>query len=196
MTEETQKNKLVKKSKKEKTEIVETGKEKIDEEKSSVIENKSEETKNEEKKDSKPKKEDKPKVHKTEAVVLGRNLPISTKHSIALCRFVKGKTPEKAIKHLELVKKKKMAVPMKGEIPHRKGNIMSGRYPISASEYFINLLKTLSANAKVNGLDDKLKITLAKANFAPRPYGRFGAHQKKRTHVEIKIIVPKMEEKK
>ncbi len=131
------------------------------------------------------KESDKPK--KTEAVVNGKNLPISTKHSIAICNMIRNKKIEEAIPLLELAEKKKIPVPMRGEIPHKKG-IMSGRYPINALAHFIKLLKSLNANALVNELElEKYKIA-CKANLASRPYRRFGKGQFKRTHVEIKLM--------
>ena len=75
---------------------------------------------------------------------------------------------------------------MKGEIPHRKG-MMSGRYPKKSAEYFIKLLKTLSANANVNGLESPV-ISKAIANLASRPYSKFGRVRKKRTHIQIVAI--------
>ena len=85
----------------------------------------------------------------------------------------------------------KKAVPMKGEIPHRKGKMMSGRYPVKASKHFVLLLKSLRSNALMNELElEKYKI-FCKANVAPRPYRRFtrfGARKFKRSHVEIKLI--------
>ena len=77
----------------------------------------------------------------------------------------------------------KKPVPMKGEIPHRKG-MMSGRYPKKTAEHFIKLLKSLSANASVNGLEKPI-ISEAIANLASRPYSKFGRVRKKRTHVKI-----------
>ena len=130
----------------------------------------------------------KPTVKKTEAIVNVINLPISTKHSIAICRFIKNKKIENAIAELEQVLSFKKAVPIKGEIPHRKGKgMMSGRYPKKATEYFIKLLKALSANANTNGLDNPV-IVEAIANIASRPFGKFGRVRKKRTHVKIKVI--------
>ena len=140
---------------------------------------------NKKKEDKKPIEEDKPK--KTEAVVNGRDLPISTKHSIAICNMIRDKSIEKAIPILELAEKKRIPVPMRGEIPHKKG-IMSGRYPVNALGHFIKLLKSLNSNALVNELElEKYKIA-CKANLASRPYRRFGKGQFKKTHVEIKLI--------
>jgi len=123
-------------------------------------------------------------VKKDEAIVNGRSLPISTKYSMAICRFIKNKSIEKAMADLENVLIFKKAVPMKGEIPHRKGKIMSGRYPINAVKEFIVLLKNLKGNSNVNGLDEPI-IVEAISNKASRPYGRFGSVQRKRTHVKI-----------
>ncbi|MBU2104886.1 MAG: hypothetical protein KKF67_03915 [Nanoarchaeota archaeon] len=143
-----------------------------------------------EKKESKKPVQTKPKVKKHEAVVNGSGLPISTKKSIAMCKFIKGKSIEKAIAELEEVLAKKKALPMKGEYPHQKG-IMSGGYPKKTSEHFIKLLKNLQANANVNDLEDPI-ITESIANLASRPYGRFGRWRKKRTHVKIVATEKKM----
>ena len=132
---------------------------------------------------------------KTEAIVKVTNLPISTKVSASICKFIKGKKIESAIADLDQVILHKKAIPMKGEIPHRKGKIMSGRYPKKASEYFIKLLKSLSSNANINDLNNPV-IAEAVANIGARPFGRFGRVRKKRTHVTIKVKEKKIKEKK
>jgi len=156
--------------------------------------------KQEEKKETaKDKKEtkgkQKPKIKKNEAIVNGISVPISTKTSAAICKFIKRKTIPKAIADLEEVLKFKRAIPMKGEIPHRKGKIMAGRYPIYAVEHFIKLLKSLSANANMNELEEPI-ITEAVANKASQPYGRSGAIKRKRTHIKIKVMEKKLISKK
>ena len=128
------------------------------------------------------------KAKKTEAVVNARNLPISTKHAIAICDYIRKKDIDKAILMLEEVGKMKKAIPMKGEIPHKKGKIMSGRYPIKAVGEFIKILKSLKANAIVNELELEKYILFCKANIAARPYRRFGRTRFKRTHVSLKLI--------
>lgn len=139
-----------------------------------------------EKKDAK-KKDEKPKVKKEEAVARGSSLHMSKKHAMALSRFVKFKDIDTALSHLDKVMKMKMAVPMKGEIPHRKGNMMSGRYPIKAAGQFVNVLKALKGNALVNGLElEKAKIYFASASWAARPMRRGGRQQSKRTNLTIK----------
>jgi ribosomal protein L22 len=138
--------------------------------------------KGEEKKKPIQKKEKRKKI---DAIVNGINLPISTKYSVAICKFIRNKKIKRAIADLEQVLVYKKAIPMKGEIPHRKGKgIMSGRYPKRAVEYFIKLLKSLSANA--NEIDNPI-IVEAIVNIASRPFGRFGRIRKKRTHVKIVV---------
>jgi len=133
-------------------------------------------------------KQNKPKVKKTEVVVNSYSLPISTKYSVAICRFIKNKKIETAIADLGQVLLKKKAVPMKGEIPHKKGkSMMSGRFPKKATEHFIKLLKSLAANANANDLNNPA-ISEAVPNLASRPYGRFGRIKRKRTHVRITAI--------
>lgn len=146
------------------------------------------------KKPEKKKKEIK-KVKKSEVVVNGKSLPISTKYAMAICKFVKNKEIETAIRDLEQVLMFKKAVPMKGEIPHRKGKIMSGRFPKKATENFIVLLKSLMGNANNHELNEPV-IAEAIANIAQRPYGRFGRVRKKRTHVTLKAREKKSKEKK
>lgn len=149
----------------------------------SEIEPKKEEPKTEDKTKKEP---EKPVPKKTEAVARGKNFDLSTKKSAAICKFIKGKNIEKAIEDLESVLKHKKAVPIKGEIPHKKGRIMSGVYPKKAAENFIKLLKNLSANANINNLENPV-ISEAVANIGSRPYGRFGRFRRKRTHVLIKV---------
>ena len=142
------------------------------------------------------KNEEKTKPKKTEAVVNISGLPISTKHSIAICNFIRGKNIDNSIAILEDVQRLKRAVPMKGEIPHRKGNIMSGRYPIKASGEFIKILKSLKSNAIVNELELEKYVIFCKANIASRPYRKSGRARGKRTNLQIKLILPLKKEKK
>ncbi|MEK6757933.1 MAG: uL22 family ribosomal protein [Nanoarchaeota archaeon] len=136
----------------------------------------------------------KPKVKKNEAVINSHSLPISTKYSIAICKFIKGKRTGDAIRNLENVLAHKRAIPMGNlEVPHKKGKGMAGgRYPKKATEQFIKLLKNVVANATVNEIEEPV-ISEAIANLASRPYGRFGRVRKKRTHV--RIVVKEMKSK-
>lgn len=125
----------------------------------------------------------KEKPKRTKAVVNAFNLPISTKHSAAICRFIKRKKIQEAVKDLELVANLKKPIPMKGEIPHRKGRMMSGRFPEKAARQFIILLKSLSSGSAYHGLENPI-IAEAVANIGYRPFGRRGI-RRKRTHIRI-----------
>ena len=138
------------------------------------------------------KTEDKKHVKKDSgkgAVVNGKNLSVGLKHAVALSNFIKGKDIDHAIVILEEVTRLKRAVPMRGEIPHRKGKgMMSGRYPVKGAKEFIILLKSLKSNAIINEVElEKYKLH-AIPNQAARPYKRFGQGRFKRSHVTIKLI--------
>lgn len=142
---------------------------------------KNEEKKIEEKKESKqPVKVE--KVKKNEVKVSVQNVSASTKVSRDICKFIKKKKIERAISDLEEVIKLRRAVPMKGEIPHRKGNIMSGRFPKNAAKEFLVLVKSLQANAVQHDLENPV-IVEAVANKGTTTYARGGRARKKRTHI-------------
>ena len=124
------------------------------------------------------------KIKKDTAIVNGKNLPISTKVGGAIGRFLKNKKIEVAIKDLEAVIDMKKAVPMRGEVPHRKGNIMSGRFPQKAAKEVIILLNSLKGNTLANDMDEPI-IREVISNQAARPVGKRGSTKKKRTHMTI-----------
>jgi len=125
---------------------------------------------------------------KSEVVVRARDVPVSTKQSMAICRFIKHRKIDYSIGFLEDVIKMKKAVPMKGEIPHRR-IIGTGRYPVKAAGIFIGLLKNLKANANVKNVDASKLVIEAKCDRAPRPRKPGKYNRKfKRTHIEIKGV--------
>ncbi|MCA9485227.1 MAG: hypothetical protein KC506_00075 [Nanoarchaeota archaeon] len=182
MEEKNRKEKFVAKPlpvDKEKTKEIE---EKMKSEKDSPKSEKKDEAKSSEKK---PKSPEKQKVRKYEAFAKGQSLHVSKKQCMYLCNFIKNKKIDDAISDLEKVVKMKKAVPFKGEIPHRKGNIASGRYPVKAAKLFITMLKGLKGNAIVNLMElEETKIFTASASWARRPM-RSGNRQGKRTNVVI-----------
>ena len=131
-----------------------------------------------------------PVVKKNYAITNPRNLHISTKISRDICKFIKGKKIDDAIANLEEVEKLKKAVPTKGEYAHRKGKMMSGKFPQKAAGEFIKVLKGLQGNININGLEEPI-IVEAKANIGERPFGRFGSIRRKRTHLTIKVMEKK-----
>jgi ribosomal protein L22 len=147
----------------------------------------------EEKKEAK--KPEVKRVKKSEAVVRGVSLPISTKISSSICDFIRHKDIQTAINGLQEVILQKRVMPMKGEYAHHKGGV-AGRFPVKASEHFIMLLKSLQANANYNEMTEPV-IKEAYANYGYRPFGRFGSVRRKRTHVTIKAVEKKaVKEKK
>ena len=165
MTEKT-KDKV---EKKEETKVEHAHKEKTEEIK--------EEKKNVDKVEveKKEKKEKVAKVKKEEAVAKGFGIHASLKHSMAISRFIKNKNIDLAIVQLEEVIAMKRAIPFKGEIPHRKGDMMSGRYPVNACKAFIPMLKSLKGNVIANGMDlDSSAIVYASPSWASRPMRRGG----------------------
>jgi len=128
------------------------------------------------------------KTETKEAIVRGNNVGISTKHSIVICKFLKGKKLADAVKELEDVVKMKRIIPMVGyEIPHKKG--VPGRYPVKAAKVFVKLLKNLEANANIKGVDIHTAKLSAKADKASRPRraGKYPGRKFKRTHILITL---------
>ena len=147
------------------------------------IEAEKKEEKTEEKKEKKEKK-----IKKEEAHIDVRNARISKKQSMAICDYIRGKGIDECVAFLEDVIKQNKALPMKGEIPHRRGDIMAGRFPVNSSKEFIVMLKSLKSNAIQNGLDvDKSKIKVAVPNKGSKVLRSGGREQAKRTHVYIEL---------
>lgn len=121
----------------------------------------------------------------------GFNLPISTKHAIELCSFMKGKEISKIKDTLNKVLEEKAVIKLKRfyhKRGHKKGHLGPGFYPKKASLHFLQLLKTLEGNAKNKGINSELlKIEKAIANRASVSwhYSRHRGRRMKRTHVEI-----------
>lgn len=149
------------------------------------------ETKTEEKKIEAEEKKKQPvkKIKKEEVSVNVKDVRMSTKYAVNICRFIKRKRIGDAIRELEMVVKKKKSVPMKGEYAHKKGPGKvasgSGKFPINASKQFIVLLKSLAGNANNHEMEEPVIIE-AIANLGSRPLGRFGTLKRKRTHIILK----------
>ena len=142
------------------------------------------------------------KIKKDEAKVNIQNAPISTKYSMDICKFIKNKSIEKAISDLGQVLVYKKSIPMRGGFGHQKSAkgfaSGSGKYPQDATKYFIKLLKSLSANATANGLDNPI-IVEAFGNVGQQPRAKFGRWERKRTHLRLvakELIKNKSNEKK
>lgn len=121
------------------------------------------------------------------AMANGFSLRISPKHSIAICKVIRGKSPEAAIVRLEDVVKEKRVIPMAGmEVGHKKGKgLAGGRFPKNACIAIIEVLKQVRANAVVAGIENPV-ITIAKADRAAAPL-RKGGRKAKRAHFHVEV---------
>ncbi len=125
------------------------------------------------------------------AKVSGSGLPISTKHAIEICSFMKGKEIAKIRKVLNNVLEEKEVIKLKRfyhKRGHKAGHQGPGFYPKKASMHFLQLLQTLEGNAKNKGLNSELlKIEKAIANSGSVSwhYSRHKGRRMKRTDVEI-----------
>jgi len=131
------------------------------------------------------------------AKAMGYEMPISFKHAVEICRFIKGRKISEAKKILEEVIALKRPIPFKRykkKVAHKNINgWYAGRYPQKACKYILKILKNLEANAEYKGLDvDKLVIVHAEAKmgrkikkYVPRAFGRATPWFKQLTTVEF-----------
>ena len=138
------------------------------------------------------------------ARAISKDLGISTKVSIEIANFIRGKSTSEAKKVLERVLEKKQAIPYKrftDGVGHRKGaNIAAGRFPQKATEAFITIIKQCEANAQAKGLSSDLRIVhlVAQKGTNMFRHGRQRRRMYKRTHLEIVLeeIEPVKSDKK
>ena len=87
----------------------------------------------------------------------GKDLRVSYKNSIEVCRAIRGMAVEDAKKYLEDVMAKKQAVPFKTHkrhISHRKGaGFGPGKFPVNAAKAVLDLIQVVENNAEYKGLD-------------------------------------------
>jgi len=136
------------------------------------------------------------------ARALGRDLPISRKHAIMVCRAIRGMKLDDAMKYLEDVIAKRRPVPFvrfTTSVGHKRG-MGPGRYPVKAAKYILKVLENAEANAEYKGLDtDSMVIRHIAAHkgrtvkkYMPRAYGRATPWFKE--HVHIEVILEEVEE--
>lgn len=129
----------------------------------------------------------------------GRELRISPKASVELCRTIRGMKLPEAKKLLERVMEKKQAVAYrryKKEVPHKKQlaePFYAGRFPEKAAGRLLHLLEELEANAEYRNLDvERLRIIHAASQRGPkvprrnpRAFGRSDLLRGVLTHIEL-----------
>jgi len=121
----------------------------------------------------------------------GKALPISIKHSVEVCNFIRFLQLQKAKKFLQEVINQKRAVPYKQYnigISHKK-SIGPGRYPINTCKEILKILESAESNAQFKGLNTaNLVINHLSAHKASTPW-HYGRHRGKMKRTDIQIIL-------
>ena len=129
----------------------------------------------------------------------GRELRISPKASVELCRTIRGMKLPEAKKLLERVIEKKQAVAYrryKKEVPHKRQlaePFYAGRFPQKAAGRLLHLLEELEASAEYRNLDvERLRIIHAASQRgrkvprrSQRAFGRSDLLRGVLTHIEL-----------
>ena len=140
---------------------------------------------------------------KTMAKAYGKELNISPKHAVELCRFIRGRKVPIAEKLLEGIIKKTVAVPFKRfkhSVSHRKGKIGPGKYPVKAAALLLKLIEDVKSNAEFKGIDPESTVIShlsayrgqTTESYFHRARGR--TTPKVRATVNIEIIIEEREE--
>lgn len=123
------------------------------------------------------------------AKVYGRDLPVSTRHTIEICNSIRGKSLLASKAFLEDVIAKKRAVPFtrhKRDISHKSPKVGPGRYPQKSAGEVLKLLESLEVNAQNKGLDTAslyLKEVIPNKSANVWHYGRQRRTKMKFTHL-------------
>jgi len=140
--------------------------------------------------------------NKKNARAIAANRRISTKYAVEICREIKGKPVKKAEAFLERVREHTDYLPLRKyskKVAHRKGKgahvVKAGRFPENACKEFLDLLKSVKANADAKGLDtEKLMVmdALATQGFrrtAMQPKGHISGRMRERKSTHLEIVV-------
>ncbi len=132
---------------------------------------------------------------------IGRELNISPKVSVEVCREIKGMMVEDAMQYLEDVIALKRPVRYhryNKQVGHRKGkNFGPGRYPKKVASAILDVVSHAQHNAEYKGLDsDNMKIIhvsshrgLTVEGYMPRAHGRSTPFNHERVNVEVVLEV-------
>jgi len=143
-----------------------------------------------------------PDVPEKTSKARGSHLRIHFKHTRNISHFCKGMNVNKALKHLDDVLAFKAVIPFvrytggiggTAQAKQVKAPGNRGRWPVTATAVYRDLLKNAIANAETKGLDPALLVVdHAQVNRAPagrrrtyRAHGRIGKYASQPAHVEI-----------
>jgi len=140
---------------------------------------------------------------KTMAKAFGRELNISPKHAVELCRFLRGRKVTSAENLLNEIIGKKTAVPFKRHkhsVSHRRGKVGPGKYPVKAAKEILRLLKDVKANAEFQGIDPENTFIVHISSYKGRitnswfPRARGRSSPKNLVGVNVEIVIEESEE--
>lgn len=143
------------------------------------------------------------KVDETRPHALGRDIDISPKHAIEICREVRGMPVDDAIDYLERVEEKKQAVAFKRfnkQVASKKG-VGPGRYPVKAARAIRRVIEDALNNAEVLLGSDSSDLKLLHIashpartvpGYIPRAHGRSSAFDHHRVNIEV--VLEELEE--
>jgi len=138
------------------------------------------------------------------AKAMGKELKISPKHAIDLCRNLRGLEAEQAKEHLQEVIDGKRAVPTHRKAGHRRGaggkdQYAQGRYPQKAAKTILSLIEEAEHNAEYKGLPSELYVRHIAAHrgrvtkgYRPRAHGRSTPWNVETANIEV-ILGPAVE---
>jgi len=135
------------------------------------------------------------------AKAIGKELPISPRHSREICKMIRGMDVEEAKGVLGEVIELKKAVPMrrfKKRVSHKAG-VGPGRYPQKAAKAILKVVENAAANAEYKGLEpDSMVLATVSSSLGrtipghrPRAYGR--ATQWNQQTVNVEIVLEEVE---
>lgn len=130
----------------------------------------------------------------------GRDLRISHKAAVEVCRAIRGLSLDDAKRLLEDVVNLKRSIPYrrhKKKVSHRRDlqNWYAGRYPVKTCKAILKVLENAEANAEHKGLSvEDLKVIHATAQkgtilkrYTPRAFARATPNFRVLTHIEIAL---------
>ncbi|KXB01048.1 hypothetical protein AKJ41_02950 [candidate division MSBL1 archaeon SCGC-AAA259O05] len=133
------------------------------------------------------------------AKAMGKELHVSPKDSVEICKEIKDMYLEDAQEYLEAVVRKEKSVPYSRhdkKKAHRKGAGQdSGGYPVKAANAILDVLENVEANAEYKGLVlENLRIIHASAKkgiefpgIQPRAFGRATPSNRMTSNIEIVV---------
>ena len=123
------------------------------------------------------------------AKAIGKDLPISTRASVEICKHIRFKPLDKAKQILQDTIEMKKPIPFNQftEGAGHKAGMKGGKYPIKACTHILRILESAEANAHNKGLSKELKIVhlIPQKSSKAYHYGRQIRRKYKRTHIEV-----------